>query len=203
MRTTLRLALLALVMSKATFAHEGDPKLLDYKGAVTGPAWLADQQPEGDKAASPFRSSGVRLMAWFPVASFKADNTSGSDAWGYVSPSGREYALMGLSNGTGFVEVTNPGSSRIIAFISGPPSLWRNVKTYQNYAYSVSEAGGGMQVFNEAQPDDDHSTTGTKCWLTGNGPPGRAAFSPDLDGGTTTLTSLAWMAVTSRCSCCS
>jgi hypothetical protein len=42
---------------------------------------------------------------------------------------------------------------------------------------------------NEAQPDDDHSPTGSKCWITGNGPPGGAAFSSDLDGGTTTLTS--------------
>jgi choice-of-anchor B domain-containing protein len=150
----LRRATLLLVVATTALAHEGDPKLRDYKGAVTGPAWLADQQPEGDKAASPFRSSGVRLMAWFPVNTFNSANTSGNDVWGYVSPSGREYALMGLSNGTGFVEVTNPGSSRIIAFISGPKSLWRNVKTYQHYAYSVSEGGGGIQVFNLANIDN-------------------------------------------------
>jgi len=136
------------------FAHEGDPKLRDYKGAVQAPVWLADQADPVAEAAPSFQSNGVRLMAWFPVTSFNAANTSGNDVWGYVSPSGREYALMGLSNGTGFVEVTNPGSSQIIAFISGPSSLWRNVKTYQNYAYSVSEGGGGIQVFNLANIDN-------------------------------------------------
>jgi len=135
-------------------AHEGDPKLRDYKGAVTAPVWLADEAGPLAEAAPSFQSSGVRLMAWFPVTAFNAANTSGNDVWGYVSPSGREYALMGLSNGTGFVEVTNPGSSRIIAFISGPKSLWRNVKTYQNYAYAVSEGGGGIQVFNLANIDN-------------------------------------------------
>jgi len=87
------------------------------------------------------------------VNTFNAANTSGNDVWGYVSASGREYALMGLSNGTGFVEVTNPSSSRIIAFFTGPTSMWRNIKTYKTYAYAVSEGGGGIQVFNLAQID--------------------------------------------------
>ncbi|NCW46495.1 MAG: choice-of-anchor B family protein, partial [Gemmatimonadaceae bacterium] len=151
---TVRLLATAAVaaLSGLAIAHEGDLKARDFKGAVVAPAWLADEHV-GEEAVSPFQSSGVRLMAWFPCATFNSANTSGNDVWGYVSPSGREYALMGLSNGTGFVEVTNPGSSRIIAFIAGPASLWRNVKTYQNYAYSVSEGGGGIQVFNLANID--------------------------------------------------
>ncbi|NBP52609.1 MAG: hypothetical protein EBU70_15765, partial [Actinobacteria bacterium] len=145
---TLRLLAICAAASLCALsvAHEGDPKARDFKGPVIAPAWLADEHV-GEKAAPVFQSSGVRLMSWFPVTTFSASNTSGNDVWGYVSPSGREYALMGLSNGTGFVEVTNPGSSRIIAFIAGPASTWRNVKTYQNYAYAVSEGGGGIQVF--------------------------------------------------------
>ena len=137
----------------AALAHEGDLKLRDYKGAVDAPVWRADDASASVQAATSFRADGVRLMSWFPVTAFNSANTSGNDVWGYVSPSGREYALMGLSNGTGFVEVTNPGSAQIIAFISGPASLWRNVKTYQNYAYSVSEGGGGIQIFNLANID--------------------------------------------------
>ncbi|NBP51756.1 MAG: hypothetical protein EBU70_11400, partial [Actinobacteria bacterium] len=56
-------------------------------------------------------------------------------------------------------------------------------------------AGGWLNVDpnpNEAQPADDHSESGTKCWITGNGPPGGAAFSSDVDGGSTTLTSPAY-----------
>jgi len=134
-------------------AHEGDLKARDFKGAVVGPIWRADDQSATTESALAFRSSGVRLMSWFPVNTFNAANTSGNDVWGYVSASGREYALMGLSNGTGFVEVTNPGSATIVGFITGPTSMWRNIKTYKTYAYAVSEGGGGIQVFNLAQID--------------------------------------------------
>ena len=148
---TLAVGLLASLASVAV-AHEGDLKARDFKGPVVAPAWLADEHV-GEEAVSPFQSSGVRLMAWFPVTTFNSANTSGNDVWGYVSPSGREYALMGLSNGTGFVEVTNPGSSRIVAFIAGPTSMWRNVKTYRTWAYAVSEGGGGIQVFDLSNID--------------------------------------------------
>ncbi len=148
-------AVAAFMGALLAVAHESDPKARDFKGAVVGPAWLADEQGSTlEKASSPFASSGVRLMAWFPANTFAAVNTSGNDVWGYVSASGREYALMGLSNGTGFVEVTNPGSSAIVKFITGPTSMWRNIKTYKTYAYAVSEGGGGIQVFDLSQIDN-------------------------------------------------
>ena len=154
-RRTIRCLVVGALASFASIAiaHEGDPKERDFKGPYVGPAWLADEHV-GEKSGPAFQSSGVRLMAWFPVGTFNAANTGGNDVWGYVSPSGREYALMGLSHGTGFVEVTNPGSSRIIGFIAGPTSTWRNVKTYRNYAYAVSEGGGGIQVFSLANIDN-------------------------------------------------
>jgi hypothetical protein len=40
-----------------------------------------------------------------------------------------------------------------------------------------------------AQPEDDHSTTGTVCWVTGNGSVGGAAGAADVDAGITTLLS--------------
>ena len=39
---------------------------------------------------------------------------NGNDCWGFVSPSGREYALMGTSSGTAVVEITNPGPELMI-----------------------------------------------------------------------------------------
>ena len=150
----LRLCLSAtFALCAVALAHEGDPKERDFKGPVVADAWLADEQGM-NKAGTGFASSGVRLMAWFPVTTFSAANTSGNDVWGYVSPSGREYALMGLSNGTGFVEVTNPGSSRIVGYITGPTSMWRNVKTYKTWAYAVSEGGSGIQVFDLSNIDN-------------------------------------------------
>jgi hypothetical protein len=47
-------------------------------------------------------------------------------------------------------------------------------------------------VFNssvEVQPENDHSPSGTTCWITGNDPVGSAQGAQDVDNGTTTLLS--------------
>ncbi|MEQ1895295.1 MAG: choice-of-anchor B family protein, partial [Planctomycetota bacterium] len=76
-----------------------------------------------------------------------------NDCWGYTSPSGREYAIIGLSNGTGFVEVTDPGAAQLISFQAGPTSLWHDIKVYGDNAYSVSEGGSGIQIFDMSAID--------------------------------------------------
>ncbi len=62
---------------------------------------------------------------------------------------GKEYALVCLSNGLSIVNVTNPDSIFEVTTISGPNSLWREIKTYKNYAYVTTEAGAsGLQIIN-------------------------------------------------------
>jgi choice-of-anchor B domain-containing protein len=80
------------------------------------------------------------------------NGTVGNDIWGWVdAQSGDEYALMGMSNGTAFVNVTNPENP---VFLGNLPtatveSVWRDIKVYQNHAYIVADGAGahGMQVF--------------------------------------------------------
>jgi choice-of-anchor B domain-containing protein len=116
-----------------------------------------------------FNSSNVQLLGWKTLSDFAGGNTSGNDCWGYTSPSGREYAIIGLSNGTGFVEVTDPGNPVIVSFKlhNSSPSLWRCIKTYGAYAYAGSEAGGGVQIFNMTNIDSGtvtaSSITGGSC----------------------------------------
>jgi hypothetical protein len=75
------------------------------------------------------------------------NSSAGNDCWGYVSPSGKEYALMCTNRGTAFVEVTDPGDPEILVFHNGPSSTWRDIKVYGEYAYAVSEGGNGIQCF--------------------------------------------------------
>src|SRR5437867_5342401 len=102
-----------------------------------------------------FNASNVQLLGWKTLSDFPGGNTSGNDCWGYTSPSGREYAIIGLSHGTGFVEITDPGNPVIVDFKvhNSAPSLWRCLKVYQAYAYAGSEAGGGVQVFDMTNID--------------------------------------------------
>ena len=155
---TIALAL-GCIATGVAIAHEDDPKEQDWQPPYVGPIWRA---ADGGVAGTTFQSSGVTLQAWFPVTAISAAATGASDAWGYVSPSGREYAILGMSNGTGFVEITNPAASTLTKFMPKPASAgdssWRNMKTYQHYCYAVSEGGGGIQIFDLADIDNGNIT---------------------------------------------
>ncbi len=96
----------------------------------------------------------IDLLARLPIS--KLGGGEGNDIWGWTDPdTGHEYAIMGLTHGTAFVDITNGASLIGILPSHTASSLWRDVKTYKNYAYIVSEAGGhGMQVFDLTQLRD-------------------------------------------------
>lgn len=70
-----------------------------------------------------------------------------SNVWGYTD-GGQEFALIGAQLGTQIYNITNPASPVYVTTIPGPNSSWREIKTYNNYAYVVSEGGWGVQVIN-------------------------------------------------------
>ncbi len=67
-----------------------------------------------------------------------------ANVWGYAQ-NGKEYALLGGQLGLIIVDVTNPDSPVQITQIPGPNNLWKEVKTYQHFAYVITE-GGPVQV---------------------------------------------------------
>ena len=78
--------------------------------------------------------------------------TTGSDIWGWRdTQSGNEYALMGMTTGTAFVDVTAPLNPVFLGRLPTQTveSVWRDIKVYQDHAYIVADnaAGHGMQVF--------------------------------------------------------
>lgn len=114
------------------------------QGLGTGPAACS-----GGFAAD-FGCSGVSLRA--RVAPETLGGSAGNDIWGWVDPqTGREYALVGRTNGTAFIDVTDPDvpvslgrlPTRTVA------SSWRDIKVFADHAYIVADAAGahGMQVF--------------------------------------------------------
>ncbi len=89
-------------------------------------------------AAAQFPSENVSLYSHLTSADFGANFTE--DCWGYVSPSGREYAIVGVSTGTAFVEITDPVNP-VIVDVMTQPNRGRDMKVYQNYVYSSSDRG--------------------------------------------------------------
>src|SRR5262245_21264987 len=117
-------ALAGAALATLSIAHVDDPKGRTPHITYMGPGWCAAGcgGDDGGIASGPainFLSSGVQLLAWLPCPQFDlngAQNTSANTVEGWVSPGGREYAVIGLSDGTGFVDVTSPSSPVIKSF---------------------------------------------------------------------------------------
>ena len=66
---------------------------------------------------------------------------------GYVDSLGNEYALVGTNTGLSIVNVTNPDNPVLSFEVNGITSIWREVKTWQGFAYVTTEGtNGGLTV---------------------------------------------------------
>ena len=155
--------------STATRAHDEDwRKLLDRLPPFEGPPVLGPVAATSGFAGD-FPADNVTLLSWLPISEFPGTHMSASDCWGYTSPSGREYAMIGLQKGTAFVEITNPTLPRIVEYVPGATSLWHDIKVLGHYAYGVSEGGLGIQVMDMSRIDEliaRNSEAQTGCPVT-------------------------------------
>jgi choice-of-anchor B domain-containing protein len=109
-------------------------------------------------AALPAQGNGVTKVS-------RTDQYSDyNDVWGYTAPDGREYALLGTTTGTAIYNCTDPAAPYRTGFIGGAVSTWRDMKTYGNYAYVVTEGGTGVQIISLADPENPFLV---KTWGTG------------------------------------
>lgn len=105
--------------------------------------------PCTDGMAGEYACTDLDLYAHVPVDEFGA--TAGNDIWGWTDPeTDKEYALMGLRESTGFVDITDPANPLVLGIMmtATDPSVWRDIKVYNDHAFIVSEAPNhGVQVF--------------------------------------------------------
>ena len=107
------------------------------------------QTPCNNGEAGGYECNGYDLMAHIPLSVF--NTTGANDSWGWTDPDdGKEYVLMGLENGTAFIDISDPVNPIYLGKLptATGTTVWRDIKTYNNYAFIVSEASGhGMQIF--------------------------------------------------------
>lgn len=124
------------------------------------PAVTTPNQPPGELttdaqdcvngSAGDFACDGVALLSRVPIETMEGN--SGNDLWGWVDPqTSREYALMGMDNGTAFIDVSEPESPVFLGRLPTEThnSAWRDIKVYEDHAYVVADNAGshGLQVF--------------------------------------------------------
>jgi choice-of-anchor B domain-containing protein len=171
----LRTVVIAIAVAALTFSTgftlfggPDDGKMRYLEQVASGsPAWVEALDVTAaecvDGMAGVFPCENVDLAAIVTLP--ELGGPTGNDIWGWVDPeTGREYAIMGTSAGTAFVDVTEPTSPDVVAILpsqsmTGLP-LWRDIKVYDDHAYVVSEhSGHGMQVFDLTRLRED-STLG-------------------------------------------
>ena len=106
-----------------------------------------------DGMAGGYPCRDIDLMSFLPHGDIGGG--TGNDLWGWTDPvTGREYALVGHSTGTAFVDVSNPTAPVYLGTLptSTVNSTWRGIKVFADHAFIVSEAANhGMQVFDLTQ----------------------------------------------------
>lgn len=151
-RLILLLFFVSAVISCQKDSNDDEP--LEPSGSVDN---LNDNGTDSQKISTPcenglagkYPCKGYDLLAHIKLSLFAAEE--GNDSWGWTDPTnGKEYVLMGLNNGTAFVDISDPISPVIIGKLptSTEASPWRDIKVFDNHAYIVSEAADhGVQVF--------------------------------------------------------
>jgi choice-of-anchor B domain-containing protein len=144
--------------------HWAESRAAAVRGVVSfgdGPALQkvgAAATPCTQGAAGPFPCRNLDFQSQVSLAQLSSAPISAANVWGFVDLNdNREYAVLGVRNGTAIIEVTNPASPREVVTIPGNASPWREVKVYQTfdsvanrwraYAYVTTEAANsGLQT---------------------------------------------------------
>jgi choice-of-anchor B domain-containing protein len=125
----------------------------------SGPGLTA--MTNGEKACNPegksegYPCANTSLLSFLPITAIggrRGSRLSGN--WGWTDPeTGRDYALIGRTDGTSFVDVTDPARPRYLGDMPKTPaanaSSWREMKTFRNYLLVVADGAGphGVQIF--------------------------------------------------------
>lgn len=118
-------------------------------------------------AQAQYAKNNVRFLSRVPLSAFSGSPSSGSGCAGYISPSGKEYAIIGLRNGNAVVNISNPITPVIVGHIPGVNSQWHEVCVLGDFAYATTEGGGGIQIIDLRQVDQGVVTLAAT--YTGNG----------------------------------
>jgi len=146
--------LAAGLLFSVSAVHDGEP----HGGGPNGqpnnrPMVAMSNTPCVGGMAGPFPCRNINLASFLPLSDIGGGTVN--DLWGWTDPAtGKEYAIVGRSSGTSFVDLSNPEQPVYLGNLPAHSinSPWRGIKVYANHAFIISEAANhGMQVFNLAR----------------------------------------------------
>lgn len=108
-----------------------------------------------DGKAGEFECGNASLLSFLPIEAIGGKRgTRMNDNWGWTdSVTKREIAILGRTDGTSFVDITDAANPRYLGNLpktkGSPSAAWRDMKVYKDHVYIVADNAGehGMQVF--------------------------------------------------------
>jgi choice-of-anchor B domain-containing protein len=125
---------------------------LDELPAITG----AERRCPSTGKIEVFECGAADLQSFLPPSRLTHDGhyVALSSLWGWSDTQTKsEWALVGLRDGSAFVDITNPTQPRAVAYLplteGARPSSWREMKVYKDHAFIVADSAGphGIQIF--------------------------------------------------------
>jgi choice-of-anchor B domain-containing protein len=148
-----------LAVPLVALAHEQEDLLALQEVQFASVAQKAAENSNAPRSFAPcvqgyageFPCDKVDLLSFVPSADLGA--TFINDLWGWTDPeTGNDYALVGASDGTIFVDISDPKRPEVVGILPTASTVggefWRDIKVYADHAFVVSEFDNHpMQVF--------------------------------------------------------
>jgi choice-of-anchor B domain-containing protein len=142
----------AMIMTRGYEGWDRTKVISEMKGL---PAMAGELRECVDGMIDRYPCQGVDILSFVPMREMGGNRgMTTNDIWGWTDPeTGRDYALVCMTDNMSFVDVTDPYNPVFVGTIDmhegARPSTWRDVKVRADHAYIVSDGAGehGVQVF--------------------------------------------------------
>ena len=141
---------------------EGELVIGDHRGppAIVG---LDEDAPCTEGVSAGFECDNVDVIAFLPIKELAGGRGAMiNDIWGWTDPeTGHEIAIVGRSDGTSFVDVTDAHNPVMLGNLPKTPgsrsAAWRDMKVHADHVYIVADGAEqhGVQVFDLARLRDE------------------------------------------------
>ena len=139
-----------------------------------GPAFDSNAMACENGLAGDYPCDQVDFLSFMSLAELGAtsDEAAGANVWGWTDPqTNKEYVIMGLTDGTAFVDISNPENPNYLGSLPTHNNIssekYRDMKVYKDHAFIIADFNSlhGMQVFDLTQLREvsaaDNMITGT------------------------------------------
>ena len=90
-----------------------------------------------DSKAGEYQCNNIDMISFLSHEDLGSETLRGNDVWGWTSAEGREFGIVGQTDGVGFVEISKKGSLEYLGRLDTYTTnvSWRDIKVIGSHAY--------------------------------------------------------------------